>query len=280
MISIMPTYSRVRQRLGTVYGNHTLTSIDTGINAYGTVTVTLPASPSTNQSIVINNTGSGTVTVSGTITGGYSGAELSAGASITLTWNGSTWDVTISSGTINYISISYHDGTLQNTYGGYDWATLFLTFDADNICETIGKVPVVGNIDSSPPYHPVVDWYSSLGVLQNTVVVNTVVYPTNGLLEYQMLGLVVIKTGLLIATMEQANNIIRILKVTDSSYSILAEFTADNTPSGSVLFHMRMNADNSDNAYIRDQTYIDSTREITPAGVVIDTGESILPPFI
>lgn len=110
MTFICAGFKRVRQRLGTIYGNGTLDAQATGINAAGPngdgsgdSTITLPATPSTNQTITINNTGAGTVTVDGTITGGYSSAEMSAGATFTISWNGSTWDVDSESGTIDYI---------------------------------------------------------------------------------------------------------------------------------------------------------------------------------
>jgi hypothetical protein len=119
-----------------VTGNYTLLSIDTGVNANGTLTITLPASPSTGQTITINNTGSGTVTVSGSITGGYSGATLPSGASITLAWNGVTWVVSSSTGSISYIIASYfvpaqpggYDGHYTITYtDGHPLTTIVIT---------------------------------------------------------------------------------------------------------------------------------------------------------
>lgn len=128
MTGIMIGFTRARHLLGTVYGNYSLTAADTGINAAGPngggsgdSTITLPATPSTNQTITINNTGTGTVTVNGngneiTKTAiDYGSGEMSAAASITISWNGTTWDVVTESGTIVYIvSITYATFTFDS----------------------------------------------------------------------------------------------------------------------------------------------------------------------
>lgn len=106
MTCILIGHKYKKHRLGTVYGATTLDSVATGINANGTFTVNLPASPSAGQIITINNTGSGTVTVSG------NGNNIGAVASITLAdgisgqfyWDGYTWGVWYQNNSVTALS--------------------------------------------------------------------------------------------------------------------------------------------------------------------------------
>lgn len=100
MTGIMIGFTRARHRLGTVYGNYSLTAADTGINAAGPSgggsgdsTINLPASPYTNQTITINNIGTGTVTVSGNGNniGGSATTTIASGTSKWFAWGGYTW---------------------------------------------------------------------------------------------------------------------------------------------------------------------------------------------
>lgn len=161
MTSIMIGFTRARHLLGTVYGNYTLTSIDTGINVYGSglrgvggATLSLPAIPSTNQWIEIINTGTGTVTVTiGTIVKDgidYGSAELvntatSIKARIRLRWNGTKWDVLEDSGTVNYIvAVTYAtwnpaDKGTQTTLSNGDLTATFGISSQDAVRSTISK---------------------------------------------------------------------------------------------------------------------------------------------
>lgn len=126
MTGIMIGFTRARHLLGTVYGNYSLTAIDTGLNVYGSglygiggATISLPASPSTNQTIEINNTGTGTVIVPGILTKegvDYSGTELSTGAKVKISWNGVTWDVIRGMRAVYFASLNLMSGsvTLSN----------------------------------------------------------------------------------------------------------------------------------------------------------------------
>lgn len=100
MTGIMIGFTRAAHRLGTVYGNGTLTAADTGIYAAGPngggsgdSTINLPATPSTDQTITVENTGTGTVTVDG------NGNNIGVAATTTVApgtmkwfvWGGYTW---------------------------------------------------------------------------------------------------------------------------------------------------------------------------------------------
>jgi hypothetical protein len=114
MTGIMYGHAMRKHNLGTVYGNYTLDSAATGINVFGSgfggsggATITLPAAPSTNQTVVVNNTGSGTVTVS-------NGTTIAAGQSAWFIWGGYTWGVVIDSNCAGITLPSTHDfGTAQ-----------------------------------------------------------------------------------------------------------------------------------------------------------------------
>ena len=95
MTCILIGHKYQKHRLGTVYGTTTLDSVATGINACGTFTTSLPASPSTNQIVTINNTCTGTITVSGNGNniGAVSSVTLAAGISGKFYWDGYTWGV-------------------------------------------------------------------------------------------------------------------------------------------------------------------------------------------
>lgn len=174
----------------------------------------------------------------------------------------------------------YHNGTSQNTNGGTGWSTLFGSFNASNICQDIGKVPVDdGRTSATPPYPPLIDWYTSLGAFNSEISVPYVSYPTNGLLEYGIIGAISMDDGFYIITMKQGSAIVRVLKVTPSSYSIHAEFSADSAPNGTVMFSIAINGDNHGNIYIYEATYIITTRKVDSTGTTTDTGQAGLPPW-
>ncbi|MFZ3064824.1 MAG: hypothetical protein WA277_06040 [Nitrospirota bacterium] len=106
MTCILIGHKYKAHRLGTVYGTTTLDSVATGINACGTFTTSLPASPSTNQIITINNTCTGTITVSGNGNniGAVSSVTLAAGVSGKFYWDGYTWGVWYHNNSITALS--------------------------------------------------------------------------------------------------------------------------------------------------------------------------------
>lgn len=63
-------FSKHTNSLGTAYSNLTLDNQATGLNVCGNITVTLPATPSLNQSIFVNNVCGGGVTVLGSYANG------------------------------------------------------------------------------------------------------------------------------------------------------------------------------------------------------------------
>jgi len=100
MTSIMIGHKFKSHRIGTVYGNYTLNSIATDINASGSgiggsgnSTIYLPVSPSSGQLLSIKNTGTGTVTVSGNgnLIGAQASTTLATGITGKFYWDGYTW---------------------------------------------------------------------------------------------------------------------------------------------------------------------------------------------
>lgn len=67
----------VAQRTGTVYSTYSAIAADTNINLWGGASMALPAAPSTNQTIVVTNTG----TSAATVTGGTAPVTIQAGQS-------------------------------------------------------------------------------------------------------------------------------------------------------------------------------------------------------
>lgn len=117
----------VKHRLGTAYGATTLDSVATGINACGTFTVNLPATPSTNQIITINNTCTGVITVSGNGNniGTVASTTLAAGISGTFDWDGVTWAAVFSNNTA--IPHYYSAPTIGTATAGDTTATVAFT---------------------------------------------------------------------------------------------------------------------------------------------------------
>lgn len=177
-------------------------------------------------------------------------------------------------------AISYHNGTQQNTNGGWGWSTLFAAFDIANICTSINLVPRLLNYNVSP-YGGQVDWYNSSGVFQTTSVVN--IYDpmqANGLAVYEMIAAVSTNAGVVIATWPNGGGTLRLVLATNSTYSVLADIAAASTsPGATLLFRFRMNADNLGNCYILEtsRSLLSTTKKISSAGVVTDLGVVPLP---
>ena len=108
MTCIMYGHSKRKHNIGTVYANYTLTSVDTSVNVCGTVTITLPTSPSIGQAITITNTCNGIVTISPI------GLTISPGNSVWFIWGGYSWGYVYGIGCSTVVLPVTHDfGVVQ-----------------------------------------------------------------------------------------------------------------------------------------------------------------------
>jgi len=135
MTSIMTGFQYKENRIPSVRGTYSLTSIDTSIIGTGNnvlystnsaQTINLPSNPSANQAVTIRNGWDGLVLVVGAIGSGqnllYISATLRPGASVSLRWNGVVWEIITTIGIVSYSAIQQMPwvmGTLPFVpYGG------------------------------------------------------------------------------------------------------------------------------------------------------------------
>lgn len=179
-------------------------------------------------------------------------------------------------------SVIYHNGTQQNTSGGWGWSTLFNTFNTANTCTTLNLVPILLNTDPISPFWPMVEWYNTSGVFQSSIDVtfSDIVDGGTGMFFYQMIAAVSTNDAVIIASWGFCGGTLRLVKVTNSSVSVLADIAANATSCGATLgFRFRMNADNLGNCFILDsgRSMLPTTKKISSSGVVTDLGVVPLP---
>lgn len=135
MTCILIGHKYKTHRLGTVYGATTLDSVATGINACGTFTVNLPASPSTNQIITISNTCTGVITVNGNgqLIGAQSTTTLAAGITGKFYWDGYTWGVWFSDCSASTLNATHDFGTTTQGPSGTPYTVPANTITYENV---------------------------------------------------------------------------------------------------------------------------------------------------
>lgn len=147
--------------------------------------------------------------------------------------------------------IEYRLGTHQINNGGWYWGSSLDVFDAKNLCDGVNLVPVIAARKSTPPYEARVTWHS----LDGTYVTESLIpmleeYTLGGLGWYGCIAACISNVGIVLATVDNGINGVRLLLVTPSEIRPLATIPATATLYGqTVRWYFAASNDNVGNVY-------------------------------